>query len=89
MYINDIEEFFIRKGVKGTEMGILKLFILLYADDIALFSESKEGLQNGLCMLEEYCDRWILQINIHKTKMMIFKKGGKIKNHALHIKTKR
>ena len=75
MYINDIEEFFIRKGVEGTEMGMLKSFI--YADDMALFSESKEGLQNGLCMLEEYCDTWNLQISIHKTKMMILKRVGK------------
>ena len=28
-------------------------------------------------MLQIYCDRWKLQVNISKTKAMIFKKGGR------------
>jgi len=29
-----------------------KLFILLYADDIVVFSNSKEGLQNGIDVMK-------------------------------------
>ena len=57
--------------------GMLTLFVLLYADDIVILSESETGLQNGLYLLECYCDRWKLQVNISKTKAMIFKKGGR------------
>ena len=31
---------------------MLNLFLLLYADDIVIFSESEEGLQQGLDILE-------------------------------------
>jgi len=54
----------------------------LYADDIVILSESETGLQNGLDLLECYCDRWKLKVNISKTKAMLFKKGGR---NCLHI----
>lgn len=44
MYVNDIEQEFITKGADGVNIGYLKLFLLLYADDIVIFSESAEGL---------------------------------------------
>ena len=34
--------------------------MLLYADDIVFFSESAEGLQNGLHILKDYCYKWKL-----------------------------
>ena len=53
-----------------------KLFILLYADDIVVFSDSAEGLQNGLDSLFIYCQRWKLKINVMKTKIIVFREGG-------------
>ena len=48
---------------------MLKLFSLLYADDIIIiFSESAEGLQKGLDILKGYCDKWKLIVNTNKTK---------------------
>jgi hypothetical protein len=44
------------------------LFLLLYADDIVILSETEEGL-------EHYCDKWRLTVNIKKTKIIIFRKG--------------
>ena len=40
MYVNDIEQEFITKRADGVDTGFLKLFVLLYADDIVIFSES-------------------------------------------------
>ena len=76
MYINDLEETFVLQDFKGIEIGMLKLFLLLYADDIVIFSESEAGLQQGLDILENYCGRWKLCVNVKKTKVMIFRKGG-------------
>ena len=59
------------KGFEGTEMGIKKSSLLLYVDNIASFSESKEGLQNGLCIVEEYCDIGKIKVHIQRTKVMI------------------
>ena len=52
---------------------MLKLFILLYADDIIIFAKSPEKMQLSLDILEEYCKRWRLKVNINKTKIMIFR----------------
>ena len=30
----------------------------------------------GLDILKDYCERWILTVNVNKTKAMIFQKGG-------------
>ena len=57
-------------------MYMTKLFILLYVDDIVVFSDSAEGLQKGLDSLFIYCQRWKLKINVMKTKKNVFRKGG-------------
>ena len=76
MYLNDLEKEFIEKGVDGLDIGMLKLYLLLYADDIVIFSASSEGLQYGLDVLSDYCSKWRLKVNTDKTKVMIFRKGG-------------
>ncbi|XP_062582329.1 uncharacterized protein LOC134244070 [Saccostrea cucullata] len=50
---------------------------LLYADDIVIFSESKSGLQTSLDILSNYCSNWKLQVNVDKSKVMIFNSNGK------------
>ena len=59
---------------------------LLYADDLILLSQSAEGLQLTLDKLHSYCLRWNLQINVKKSKAMVFNKTGKIpQNVSFHI----
>ena len=53
-----------------------KLFLLLYADDIGIFSKNAEELQAGLDLLVNYCNRWKLKVNVDKTKIMVFRNGG-------------
>lgn len=48
MYLNDIEEYLLTNNYDGINLDTLKLLIMLYADDIVLFSESETGLQIGL-----------------------------------------
>lgn len=76
MFLNYLEKEFIINGIDGIDIGLIKLFILLYADDIVVFSNSSEGLQIRLKKLELYCERWKLKVSTSKTKIMIFKKGG-------------
>ena len=66
MYLNDIEKYFLKNNYDGINLDTLKLFIMLYADDIVLFSESETGLQKGLDLLKEYCDQWKLTVNTQK-----------------------
>ena len=53
----------------------IKLFLILYADDTVLLSETKHDLQNQLNCLCEYCDRWKLKVNVDKSKVVVFSKG--------------
>ena len=50
----------------------------MYADDIVIFAESPEGMQNNLNILEMYCKKWNLTVNTNKAKVMIFQKRGRI-----------
>ena len=45
---------------------------LLFADDLVLFSESAEGLQNQLTALYLYASLWHIIVSIPKTKVLIF-----------------
>ena len=78
IYLNDLENELILQGTDGFDLGMLKLYFLLYADDIVIFSETRDGLQRGLDILFEYCNRWKLTVNTDKTKIIVFRKGGSI-----------
>ena len=51
---------------------------LMYADDLILISQTKEGLQKQLDKLNEYCLKWKLEVNSKKTKIMIFNRGNRL-----------
>ena len=55
MYLNDLEAEIDIKGMEGIDIGMLKLFILLYADDIVLFGNLALEFQNSIDILEEHC----------------------------------
>ena len=75
VYINDIDEIFDGNTNDPFVLESTKMNCLIYADDLLLLSETKEGLQSCLDSLQLYCDNWKLKINIDKTKVMIFSSG--------------
>ena len=58
----------------------LSLFLLMYADDMVIFAESAEELQAMLNTLHSYTTKWNLTVNVEKTKIVIFRNGGKIRS---------
>ena len=76
MFLNDIEDIFIDNGLSGINVDMFKLFLILYADDIVIFANCK--LQISLNVLYEYCQRWNMIVYINKTKVMIFRKSGRL-----------
>ena len=56
---------------------------LLYADDLLLLTETEKGLQQCIDILEQYCNRWKLEVNLDKTKVMIFNSRKKILNNDI------
>lgn len=78
MYLNDLEAELAVRGLAGVDIGSMNIYLLLYADDIILFGKTSEELQRALTILEEYCSRWKLTVNTSKTKIMVFRKGGRL-----------
>ena len=58
-------------------IGDVKVTSLMYADDIILLSESQEGLQKALDILENFCSSWKLEVNKQKSKVIVFNSNGK------------
>jgi hypothetical protein len=50
-----------------------------------MLSETKEDLQNGLNILKDYFDEWKLKLNLNKTKIMVFKKGGRHQQNLIFL----
>ena len=57
---------------------MLNLFLILYADDTVIISESAEGLQKQLNDLYDYCNEWKLKVNTLNTRFVIFRNRGKV-----------
>jgi hypothetical protein len=64
-----------RHGITFTPHQV-ELFMLLFADDLLLVSFSVIGLQNQLNILHNAALRAQLQVNLSKTKVMVFRNGG-------------
>ena len=47
----------------------------MYADDIILLAKSEEDLQDALSAMFHYCNKWKLQVNVKKTKIVVFSRG--------------
>lgn len=53
----------------------------MYADDIVMLAEDVRILQQMINRLEEYCALWNLVVNMDKSKIMVFRKAGRIANN--------
>ena len=91
IYINDLPKLFEQAHSdpfvlpNGTAINSL-----LYADDLIILSRSKHGLQNCLNQLHKWCSKWLMEVNIKKTKVMIFQKhNSKLPNLHFHIGNKK
>ena len=78
LFINDIELNLQENLNDGISIDKLQLYLLLFADDAVIFSETRAGLQNHLNNLESYCQKWNLTVNVNKTKIVVFRKGGNL-----------
>lgn len=68
IFINDITENFEGANSKPLKLIDSEIGSLLFADDLMLLSETKEGLQQSLNKLSTYCDNWQLSLNVKKSQ---------------------
>ena len=81
LFINDLPAYFREKGTYQLAVNNLEVSMLLYADDLVLLSDSAIGLQRQLNILQEYCNRWNLRVSEEKSKIMVFRNGGRLRSY--------
>ena len=64
-------------------LGDLVVYMLLYADDIVLIAESPEGLQDFINVLFDFCQQSKMEVNVGKTKIMIFERRSSLQSQNL------
>jgi len=74
LFINDLPS----ELEGGVLIGNIRLKILLYADDIVIITDHPLSLQYNINIIERYCERWNLELNLQKSKIMVFRKGGRL-----------
>lgn len=53
---------------------------LLYADDLSIFADTVRNMQKKMDFLQKYCTKLNLKVNIQKSKMVVFRYGGYLRN---------
>ena len=76
IFINDLPPK-LESSPDAVDINGRRVDCLMYADDIVLLSNSKQGLQNRIDLLHNYCIDWCLDVNLSKTKVLIFNKPGR------------
>ena len=81
IFINDLATG-IKSLNRGVTWGNLDISILMYADDIAILSETPVDLQIILDYVSEWCEMWKMKLNMGKTKIIEFRRKGVEKSLA-------
>ena len=79
IFVNDLESYLLQEGNNYLSFGgdarlehMLKLLILMYADDTVILADSPDKLRAAINGVEKYCEKWKLKVNVSKTKIIIF-----------------
>ena len=89
LFINDIAENLNLNDLTDKDLDLLSMFLILFADDIVLFTTDPVSLQSQIDSIYQYSERWSLKINIRKTKLCVFEKR-KLSNYpAIFVNNER
>ena len=86
LFISDLENFLRLKGIRGISISKLTEILLhAYADDIVVVSNSPALMKRILKAHREYWSINQLVVNIKKTNIVIFSKGGKQRKETFYF----
>ena len=74
LFINDIVENIDLESLTDTDLEFLTKYMILFADDLVLFTTSPVSLQAQVNSILCYSEKWGLIINVDKTKVCVFEK---------------
>ena len=83
LYISELVDMMKNEGCQGVYVDEQNpnILMFMYADDIASGTDTVSRMQKILNVLSKYCKKWGLIVSIAKTKILVFRRGGKIKNN--------
>ena len=78
LFINELANEIMQRGRHRIQLipDLIEIFILLFADDVILVSDTVCGLQNQLNVLFDTANRLSLFVNMDKSKIVVFRNGG-------------
>jgi hypothetical protein len=76
LFLNDLHD----ELQGGLYIDDVNIRVLLYADDIVIVADEPKSLQTMIMNLEKYCNNWNMSVNMNKSKIMVFRKGGRIRS---------
>ena len=72
IFLNDIIQHINTDKDGIMTLETLKLHLLFFADDAVLFAQNLRSLQYMLSDVELYCTTWGIELNVNKSKCIIF-----------------
>ena len=82
MYIAELQKHFNQPHIRHVSVltNDKETSMLMYADDLSIFADTVFDMQKKIDWLYDFCTTWGLQVNLNKTKMMVFRNGGYLKS---------
>ena len=85
LFVNDVKDNIDFENLTDSDINLLSIFMILFADDIALFTTDPVSLRCQLDALYRYSCEWGLKINTNKTKICMFESRKSICNFRWSI----
>ena len=82
LYISELKKYFDNSTVRHVSLltNDVDTSMLMYADDLTIFSDTVFDMQRKIDILFNFCVKWGLEVNLNKTKIMVFRNGGYLKS---------
>jgi hypothetical protein len=74
IYVADVDEMLKKAQAGGVVVGREKVWSLAFADDMVIVAKSEREMKEMMRNLEKYVRKKKLEVNVEKTKMMVFNK---------------
>lgn len=78
LFVEDLEIYLQSRPDSGLCINDINIMLLMFADDMVIIGDSPEELQLSLNNLHDYCSKWGLEVNTVKTKIVVFRKRGRL-----------
>ena len=86
LFINDITENLDFTSLNNSDLELLSKYLILFADNMVLFTTNQENLQSQVDSFYQYSCKWGLEINIDKPETCVFEIRKSFKQQNIFLK---